>query len=98
MNSLPPQVSIFPCFRNSGNVEVCRIGLETVTLFRFRPPDQVQHRQASPNEQSASSEGTSKDYWSVSVLENDWNYWNDGTIGTGFSGVRMRCNEKIITL
>jgi hypothetical protein len=56
------------------------IGSETVTLFRFRPPDQVHHRQASPNERSACSAPAPNGYPNVSVLENDWNYWNDWNV------------------
>jgi len=48
----------------------------TVTLFRFRPPNQVHHRQDSPNERSACSALAPKGDPSVFVLENDWNYWN----------------------
>jgi hypothetical protein len=66
-------------FHVSGIPETWKCGLigsETATLFRFRAPDQVHHRPANPNEQSACSAPAPKGYPSVSVQENDWNYWN----------------------
>jgi hypothetical protein len=65
------------------------IGSETVTLFRFRPPDQVHHRQASPNEQRVCSTREPKSLSECSVLErssewNNWNYWNGWNVWNRF--------------
>jgi hypothetical protein len=95
----------FPCFRNSGNVEVRLIGLQTVTLFRFRAAGQVPNHKPGPNEQSTPSAWEPKGCRSDLRPENYWNYWNDWNHWNGLlldvfkamAGLNPQVKQKIIS-